>query len=104
MPQADLYVLMYILHDWADEPARQILDAIRKRAGADARLLVIETEVADAPGPDWAKTLDIVMMALFASRQRTNEQYRALLAAAGFRLLRTIATGTDITIFEAGPA
>jgi hypothetical protein len=41
------------------------------------------------------------MMALFASRQRTTEQYRELLRAEGFQLQRVINTGTDITIFEA---
>ena len=101
LPKADIYVLMYIIHDWADAPARQIIAAVRKHAGPQAKLLLIESEISDDEGPDWTKTLDIVMMALFAGRQRTTEQYRELLHAEGFELQRVINTGTDITIFEA---
>ena len=101
LPKADIYVLMYIIHDWAEAPARQIIAAVRKHAGPNAKLLLIELEISDDDGPDWTKTLDIVMMALFASRQRTTEQYGDLLRAEGFQLQRAINTGTDITIFEA---
>jgi hypothetical protein len=100
-PKADIYALMYIIHDWAEAPGRQIIAAVRKHAGPKAKLLLIESEICDDDGPDSTKTLDIIMMTLFASRQRTTEQYRELLREEGFRLQRVINTGTDITIFEA---
>jgi hypothetical protein len=101
LPKADIYALMYIIHDWAEAPGRQIIAAVRKHAGPKAKLLLIESEICDDDGPDSTKTLDIIMMTLFASRQRTTEQYRELLREEGFQLQRVINTGTDITIFEA---
>jgi hypothetical protein len=50
---------------------------------------------------DLLRRVAVEMMALFASRQRTTEQYRDLLSEEGFQLQRVINTGTDVTIFEA---
>jgi hypothetical protein len=101
LPQADAYILMEVIHDWADAPAAQILSAVRASAPQGAKLLLIETEVPEGPGPDWSKTLDIVMLTHFAARQRTAEQYRVLLEAQGFQIQRAIDTGAGISIFEA---
>jgi hypothetical protein len=101
LPEADCYVLMEVIHDWADAPAGEILARVRASAPKGARLLIIETEVPEGPSPDWSKTLDIVMLTLFAARQRTAEQYRRLLDANGFGLERVIDTGAGISIFEA---
>jgi hypothetical protein len=38
--------------------------------------------------PDGAKWLDLLMLALFAGRERTKEQWRTLLADAGFEPVR----------------
>lgn len=101
IPPADGYILMEVIHDWADAEAAQILSAVRESAAADAKLLLIEREVPETHEPDWAKTLDIVMLTLFAARQRTVTEYRTLLSESGFRLGKTIDTKADITIFEA---
>ena len=101
LPSADGYVLMEVIHDWADAEAAQILSAVRASAGADAKLLLIETEVPETHEPDWSKTLDIVMLTLFAARQRTATEYRSLLAESGFTLSEGIDTQAGITVFQA---
>lgn len=101
LPSADTYILMEVIHDWADTPASEILSAVRKSAGVGAKLLVIETEVPENSEPDWSKTLDIVMLTLFAARQRTKTEYRNLLRAEGFEMGRVIDTSAGITVFEA---
>ncbi|MFC3076708.1 methyltransferase [Phenylobacterium terrae] len=101
LPEADAYILMEIIHDWADAPAAEILAGVRASAPAGAKLLIIETEVPEGPGPDWSKTLDIVMLTLFAARQRTAEEYRVLLEGQGFEIRRAIDTGAGISVFEA---
>ncbi len=101
LPTCDAYLLMEIIHDWADEEAAAILKAIRRAAPAHAKLLVIETIVPDEPGPDWSKVLDIIMLTLFGSLQRTQQEYEALLARSGFVLQREIDTGAGISILEA---
>jgi len=104
LPACDAYLLMEIIHDWGDEESVAILRAIRRAAPAHAKLLVIETIVPDDPGPDWSKMLDIHMLTLLGGRQRTHEEYEALLARSGFVLQREIDTRAGISILEAEAA
>jgi hypothetical protein len=101
LPHAACYILMEVLHDWADEPAERIVAAVRRAAAPGAHLLVMEIVPRDAPGPAWAKTLDIVMLAHFGGRQRTREEYGAMLDRNGFDLVREIDTSSGITILDA---
>ncbi len=101
LPSCDLYLLMEIIHDWGDEESVAILQAIRRAASPNAKLLVIETIVPDDPGPDWSLMLDIHMLTLLGGRQRTQQEYDALLAQSGFRFQRAIDTGAGISIVEA---
>ncbi|MCA1619320.1 MAG: hypothetical protein LC795_08420 [Acidobacteria bacterium] len=81
-------------------PAR-ILAAVRRAAPARARLLIIEAIVSEAPGPDFSKVLDVIMLAVTGGRERTPSEYKALLARAGFRVERTITTPSQYSIIEA---
>jgi DNA-binding Lrp family transcriptional regulator len=84
VPEGDVYILSGILHDWDDDSAAAILHTIRAAATPDARLIVIDSIVADGNEPDGAKWLDLLMLVLFAGRERNEPQWRALLAAGGF--------------------
>lgn len=101
LPRADAYILMEAINDWADAQTGQILSASRASAPEGARLILIETEVPEGPEPGWSRTLDIIMLTLFAPRQRTAEQYRVLLKAHGFAIQRSIDIGAGVSIFEA---
>ena len=101
LPSCDAYLLMEIIHDWRDEESVAILRAIRRASPSHAKLLLIETLVPDDPGPDWSKMLDIHMLALLGGRQRTRQEYEALLARSGFVLKREIDTRAGISILEA---
>jgi len=101
LPAADAYLLMDVLHDWNDADAARILATVREAAPPAARVLVIETLVAEAPGLHFSKSLDITMLAVTGGRERTEAQYRALLAAAGFRLARVLPTASQYSIVEA---
>ena len=76
---------------------------MRRAAASRAKLLVIEAVVLEGPAPDRSKVLDIVMLTLFAGRQRTTEQYSELLRKGGFELKSEVDTGAGISIFEAEP-
>lgn len=102
LPVCDAYLVMEIIHDWADREAVAILKAIRRAAPPHAKLLVIETIVPDDPGPHWSKALDIHMLTLVGGLQRTRQEYEALFDSAGFSFEREIDTGADISILEAG--
>jgi hypothetical protein len=84
VPRGDVYILSTILHDWDDKRAAAILRTIHAAAPRDARLLVVESVVQPGNEPDGAKWLDLLMLALFAGRERNEKQWRALLDAGGF--------------------
>jgi DNA-binding Lrp family transcriptional regulator len=84
VPRGDVYVLSTILHDWDDERATAILRTIRAAAPENARLLLLESVVPAGNEPDGAKWLDLLMLALFHGRERSEDQWRTLLEAGGF--------------------
>jgi len=101
LPHADLYLLMDLLHDWHDADAARILSAVRRAARRDARLVIVETLVPEAPGPHFGKTLDIIMLAVTGGRERTAAQHAALLSSAGFRATRVLPTNSEYSLVEA---
>ncbi len=101
LPRCDAYLLMDIIHDWPDQESAAILRAVRAAASPGAKILLIEYVVPDDPGPDWAKALDIRMLALFGGSQRTRAEFDALLRQEDFRLDRVIDTGDSLAIVEA---
>ena len=86
VPAGDVYVLSKILHDWDDENAAAILRAVRAGAPDDARLLVLDAVVQSGNDPSGAKWLDILMLVLQRGRERTEDEWRALLDGEGFRV------------------
>lgn len=93
VPRGDVVLLSWVLHDWDDESARRILRACR--ASGAATLLVVEVlmpERAAAVDPATPGivadpfTLDLQMLLLTGGRERTLEEYRALMNEEGIRL------------------
>ncbi len=99
VPGGDVYVLSTILHDWDDASAVRILRVVRAAAADGARLVLLESTIEPGNEPSGAKWLDLLMLTLFAGRERTEPQWRALLAEAGFEPVR-IGGG----VIEARPA
>jgi hypothetical protein len=100
LPAADAYLLMEVIHDWNDEDSAKILAAIRRAAPSHARLLIVEAIVSEAPGADFSKVLDIIMLAVTGGRERTPSEYNELLSRAGFSLERIIKTPSQYSIIE----
>jgi hypothetical protein len=100
---ADAYVLKSVIHDWEDEPATAILRTCRRAIAPDGRLLLVERVIAPPNEGAPAKLSDLNMLVAPGGRERTREEYGALLAAAGFRLAETIPAGGDTQIVEGIP-
>jgi hypothetical protein len=94
------YLLSMILHDWDDERAEAILINCRLAMPADGRLLVIERIVPPGNGSSQSKLSDLNMLVVTGGRERTEAEYRALFAAAGFRLTRVIPTQASFSVLE----
>jgi hypothetical protein len=103
VPAADAYILKHILHDWYDADCTRILQTIRKSAPENARLLVIEVVIEGpnhgAPG----KSMDLQMLVGPGGMERTREEFEALFAAGGWRLIATHPAQTH-HIVEGAPA
>ena len=98
---ADAYVLSMIIHDWDDEPAVKILQHCRRAMAPAGRLLLIERVVDFDPGNAlWTSLWDLQMMHGLSGRERSEEEFRALVARAGFRLTRIVPFG-GIAVIEA---
>lgn len=82
--RADVYVLKNILHDWDDETCLRILAATRRAMAPGARLLLIEQlQERNRPHP-FASITDLQMLTQCEDgRERSAEELRALLRAAG---------------------
>jgi hypothetical protein len=104
---SDLHLLKQVIHDWDDERATAILQASRAALAPGGRLLIVERvmpELADpAAGVERFMT-DLEMMVMTpGGRERTIEEYRAILARAGFVLGRSVQTRSVFSILEAVP-
>ena len=83
-PGADGYLLSWILHDWADEPARQILRRCAQAAGPRGRVIVAESIRPDGRSPHTG--MDLRMLAFYGGKERSVAQLGALAAGAGLRV------------------
>jgi len=99
-PGADAYVMKYIIHDWDDDKSVRILQNCRKAMAEDGRVLVIDHVVAAGNRFDWGKLMDINMMVMLGSKERTKDEFRQLFARAGLRLKRVIRTASSLSILE----
>ncbi len=85
----DAYLLKAVLHDWNDTEAESILRRIGEAIGdnPDGRLFICEFLVGPSNQWDRGALLDLDMLLRFGGRERTVEQWRVLLASAGFELV-----------------
>lgn len=100
LPAADCYVLMEVIHDWTDEQATRILQAVRRAAAPGATVLIIEDVAPDEGIDARSQTLDVLMLDVTGGRERTSAQLGALLRSAGIRRTRTVATAGAMRIVE----
>ncbi len=103
----DAYVLKYILHDWNDEACHTLLTCVRAASGPQARLVILEQVVPERLADrfdDRAVIRGDLTMLTVGGKERTAEEYRTLLAAAGFRLTTISPTASSFSVIEAIPA
>lgn len=99
----DAYLLKHIVHDWADAHACAILRNVRAACMPDSRLLLIESVLPEDGTPHPAKLFDLEMLLSVGGRERTEREFRSLLARADFALERIVPTASPLAILEARP-
>lgn len=84
VPGGDVYILGTILHDWDDEHAASILRIVRAAASPESRLLILDSVIAPGNEPNGSKWLDLLMLIIAGGRERSEEEWRALLGSTGW--------------------
>lgn len=103
VPSGDAILMKFIIHDWQDAECQKILrnchDALKgSRIG---RLMLVEGVVPNDPTPHMSKMMDLEMMVFPNGRERTEAEFKTLLASAGFELTRIVATKCPLSVIEA---
>jgi hypothetical protein len=99
----DAYLLRHVIHDWDDAKSLQILRNVRASIPRTGKLLLVESVIPPGNAPFPAKLLDLTMLVMPGGQERTEEEYRTLLAAAGFRLTKIVPTSADVSVIESEP-
>ena len=90
-----------VLHDWDDVSAVRILRNVAEAARPGARLVLLEGVMPDGDEPHPMKMMDLTMMAMVGGRERTDAEWRRLLAEGGFVLDRVIPGSSVFSLIEA---
>ncbi|GAB1205335.1 hypothetical protein APSETT445_004009 [Aspergillus pseudonomiae] len=85
---AKAYYMRTVLHDWPDKQALQALQRIREAMADDSVLLINENSVPETGVPRFNASVDLIMMTMFSSLERTEKQWLSLLERAQFKVIK----------------
>ena len=98
----DLYILTFVVHNWDDERAIKILKNCHGAMAENGKLLLVEMIMPLGNDPFVGKLIDLESLLLTPGGcERTEAQYKSILAAAGFKVTNVIPTQTANSIIEA---
>lgn len=85
LPEADLFALGRILHDWTEAKIGRLLQRIYERLPSGGAILLAEKLLReDKTGPRWALLQSLNMLTCTEGKERTLSEYETLLKHAGF--------------------
>ena len=97
LPQADLYALGRIIHDWSEPKIRTLLARIHAALPPGGGLLIGEKILwDDRSGPRWALMQSLNMIVCTEGRERTLSEYATLLQEAGFSTVEGFRTSVPL--------
>ena len=111
MPKGDLYLLRFILHDWADGDAIRILENCWRSMNPDARLIVIEAFFAES-GEEIPVNMidtqvplfDLHLMLAVNGKERSLAEYNGLFDQVGLRTIKTTPLDNGYVVIETAVA
>ena len=99
----DAYVLSRVIHGWDDDCSAVILANCRRVMVPHSKLLLVQEVIPPGDSFAYGKLSDLNMLVSPGGQERTEAEYRTLLAAAGFTLTRVIPTRSRIGLIEGVP-
>lgn len=99
----DAYVMKFVLHDWDDFRATNILRTCRRAMLPAATLLVIERVIGSPNEMPEGKFSDLNMLVSHGALERTREEFKDLLSKGGFDLTEVIPTRSPVSVIVGKP-
>jgi len=97
LPDADLFAMSRILHDWSEDKIHPLLTKIYQRLPSGGGILLGEKLLhEDKAGPTSAHLQSLNMLVCTEGKERTLGEYRRLLENAGFRDVQGQITGSPL--------
>lgn len=97
LPEADLYAMGRILHDWPDEKIAALLSKIFACLPVGGGVLIAEKLLAeDGVGPVQANMQSLNMLVVTEGKERSTGEYQRLLQNAGFTDVEARFTGVPL--------
>ncbi|XP_038692453.1 xanthohumol 4-O-methyltransferase-like [Tripterygium wilfordii] len=107
IPNADAVFMKWILHDWGDEDCVKILKSCRKaipeKTGKLVLVEIVVQQEEDAMFGNMDLVFDLLMIAHTSGGERTESQWKKLLAEGGFPRYKIIRIPALPSIIEAYP-
>jgi O-methyltransferase domain/Dimerisation domain len=97
----DVYVMSRVLHDWPDDKALLLLTNCRRAMSEGDVLLLVEGVLPEGITAVPRLWLDLTMMVMTGGRERTEGEWRRLLANGGFRLAKVRSSRPNQELIEA---
>jgi SAM-dependent methyltransferase len=99
------YILRSVIHDWDDAQAVAILQNCHRAMQGQGKLLLVERVMPErAEHAPQVVLADLEMLVMTPSgRERTEAEFRGLLAAAGFKPTKIVPTQSELSIIEGVP-
>jgi acetylserotonin O-methyltransferase len=102
LPEADLFALGRILHDWSPDKIKLLLKKICDRLPSGGGLLIAERLLhADKSGPLAGQLQSLNMLACTEGKERNAVEYQELLLEAGFAEVHAKETGSVVDVILA---
>jgi hypothetical protein len=99
----DAYLIKSVLMDESDDSVVSILGRCRSAMSPSSRIIVIEHLLTPPNQPD-VNYSDMTMMVMTGGRERTQQEFESLFAAAGFRFQQAVATRSPFTLLIGSPS
>jgi hypothetical protein len=93
----DAYVLKTVIHDWDDESSVRILRTCAAALEGDAQVLLVEHDLSDPA----TAFMDLQMLVMLGGRERSEDEYAALFAAAGLDYVGATSVGVGFAVYGA---
>jgi SAM-dependent methyltransferase len=104
VPEADLFILKYIVHDWDDQQSVKLLSNCARALRPNGRVILIEWVMPEHGKPSAAALSDLNMLVLLPGRERTASEFAELFRASGLQLDRISGIASSMHMIEASPA